>query len=44
MQIPTAEYCMEIRDPYGTVGERIEGPEGDETPTGGPTESTNLDL
>jgi hypothetical protein len=44
MQIPTARLWMEVRDPCGRVGGRIEGPEGDGNPTGGPTESTSLDL
>ena len=34
---------MEVRDSYGRVGGRIEGPEGDRNSTGRPTESTNLD-
>jgi hypothetical protein len=31
----------EIMNSYGKVGGRIEGPEGDGNPTGGPIESTN---
>jgi hypothetical protein len=34
---------MEVGDPYGRVGGRIEGLEGDRNPTRRPTELTNLD-
>jgi hypothetical protein len=34
---------MELGNSYRKVGGRIEGPEGDETSTGRPTEPTNLD-
>jgi hypothetical protein len=34
---------MKVREPYGRVGGRIVGPEGDRNTTGRPTESTNLD-
>jgi hypothetical protein len=34
---------MEVRDSYGRVGGRIEGPEGDRNSTGRPTKSTHLD-
>ena len=44
MQTPTAKHWMELGDSYGRVGVRTEGPEGDGNPTGGPTESTSLDL
>ena len=35
---------MEVRLSYGRVRGWIGGPEGDRNPTGGQTESTNLDL
>jgi len=34
---------MEVRDPYGRVRGRIEGPQGDGNPTGRSIASTNLD-
>jgi hypothetical protein len=34
---------MELRDSYGRIGGRIEGPEGNRNFTGRHTESTNLD-
>jgi hypothetical protein len=34
---------MEVWDPYGRVGGRIEGSKGDRNPTERPTVSTNLD-
>jgi hypothetical protein len=33
---------MEVRDPYGKVGERIEDPEGDRNSTGRPTVLINM--
>jgi hypothetical protein len=43
MQIPTDKHWMEVRDPCGRVRRRIEGPQGDDNPTGILTVSTNLD-
>jgi hypothetical protein len=34
MQIPIAKHWTEVRDSYGRVRGRIEGPEGDGNPTG----------
>ena len=34
---------MELRESYGRVGRRTEGPKGDRDSTGRPTVSTNLD-
>lgn len=34
---------MELKDSYGRVGRRIEGPEGDRNSMERPTELTNLD-
>jgi hypothetical protein len=42
MQIPKAKHWMEIRDFYERVG-RLGGQERNGSPTGGSTESTNLD-
>jgi hypothetical protein len=42
MQIPTAKHWTEVRVSYGRVRRRIEGPEGGDNPTEGPTLSTNL--
>jgi hypothetical protein len=44
MQITTAKHWTEDQDFYAKAGGRTEGPEGDENPTGGSTESTNLNL
>ena len=44
MQIPTAENWTKVGDPYGRVGERIEGPVAYRNHTGRPTEPTNLDA
>jgi hypothetical protein len=43
MQILTAKHWMKVGNPYGRVGRRIGGPEGDDNPIGRPTVSTNLD-
>jgi hypothetical protein len=40
MQILRANYCTEVRDPYGRVMRRIEGGEGDGNPIGRTTIST----
>jgi hypothetical protein len=42
MQLPTAKHKTEVRNSYGRIRGRVEGPEGDGDPTGGPTESTKL--
>ena len=34
---------MKLKETYGRVGRKTEGPEKDRDFTGGPTESTNLD-
>jgi hypothetical protein len=43
MQIPKAKYWLKVRDPYGRVRARIEGPEGDSSLPGRLTVLTNLD-
>jgi len=43
MQMPIAKHWMEVRDPYGRVGGRVEAAEGNGNPIGRPTKSTNLD-
>ena len=43
MQILTAKHWIEVRDPYGRVGGRIEGAEGDGNPIGRPAISIKLD-
>ena len=44
MQMSTDKLWMEIRDHYGRVRGKIDGPQRDRTyPRGRPTESTNLD-
>jgi hypothetical protein len=35
---------MNLRDSYGRVGGKIEGPGGDRNSTERPTESTNLEM
>jgi hypothetical protein len=42
MQTPTAKHWTEVRDSYGKVGKRIEGPKGNRNSKGKPTESNNL--
>jgi hypothetical protein len=43
MQIPTANHCTGIGDPYGRARGRIERDRGDCNPIGRPTMLTNLD-
>jgi hypothetical protein len=43
MQILTADHCMEVGDPYGRAGRRIERAEGDSNSIGRPTAPTKLD-
>ena len=43
MQILTAKHWTEVGDPYGRVRRRIEGTEGDGSPIGRTTVSTNPD-
>ena len=43
-EAPRSQCRIEVRDLYGRVRGRIEGPQGNGNPTGSPTVSTNLDL
>jgi hypothetical protein len=42
MQMTTDKHWKKVQDPYKRVKGRIEGPEGDDNPTGKPTGSINL--
>jgi hypothetical protein len=44
MQKAIAKHWMNLRDSYGRVGGKIEGPGGDRNSTERPTESTNLEM
>jgi hypothetical protein len=44
MQTLTAKHWTEVRDPYGRIGGKSEGTEGDGNPIDRPTVSTNLDC
>jgi hypothetical protein len=43
IQLSTDKHWMEVRNPYGRVRGRIEGPQRDDTSTGRPTLTTNLE-